>query len=243
MRDVYQGVEIVYEDNHLLIVVKPPNLLTQSDATGDDCLHARMKGYIKEKYHKPGNVYLGLVHRLDRPVGGLVAFARTDKAAARLSEQLRAHRMARGYLAVATGAEIADAGAPVDWLLKDEQTGSVRVAATDAPGAQEARLRWTALARDARADDALLAIQLETGRKHQIRVQLAHAGHPLRQDMRYGHGRPGEPIALWGATLTLTHPTTREELRFASRPRGAAFERYAAAVDEYIREFEGETHE
>ncbi len=241
MRD--DGVEIVYEDNHLLIVVKPPNLLTQSDATGDSCLHERMKAYLKEKYHKPGNVYLGLVHRLDRPVGGLVAFARTDKAAARLSEQLRAHRMARGYLAVAAGADIADTGAPRDWLLKDALTGSVRAVAANTPGAKEARLRWTALARDARADDALLAIQLETGRKHQIRAQLAHAGHPLVQDLRYGRGTPGEPIALWGATLTLSHPITRETLRFTSRPEGKAFARYAPEIDEYIREFEGQTHE
>ena len=95
--------EIVYEDNHLIVAVKPPNLLTQGDATGDDCLLDQLKLYIKERYHKPGDVYLGLVHRLDRPVGGLVAFARTSKAASRLSEQLRTHAMAREYLAVAEG--------------------------------------------------------------------------------------------------------------------------------------------
>ncbi|MEG2253248.1 MAG: pseudouridine synthase, partial [Clostridia bacterium] len=100
--------EIVYEDNHLLIAIKPPNVLTQGDETGDDCLHEQLKRYIKEKYQKPGEVYLGLVHRLDRPVGGLVAFARTSKAASRLSEQLRSRQMEREYLAVVEGAELAD---------------------------------------------------------------------------------------------------------------------------------------
>ena len=232
MSESWLGCEIVYEDNHLLITVKPPNLLTQGDATGDDCLLDRMKAYLKEKYQKPGEVYLGLVHRLDRPVGGLVAFARTSKAASRLSEQLRAHDMRRDYLAVARGADIADEGNPVDWLLKNEQTGSVAVSPAHTPGAKEARLHWRTLAR--MGDTALLLVQLETGRKHQIRAQLAHAGHPLVQDLRYGEGKPGEPVALWGASLSLTHPTRREAMRFVSRPCGKAFEPYASEIDAYL---------
>ena len=135
--------EIVYEDKHLIVAVKPPNLLTQGDATGDDCLLDQLKLYIKERYHKPGDVYLGLVHRLDRPVGGLVAFARTSKAASRLSEQLRTHAMAREYLAVAEGgASMPDAGELHDWLVQDEETGRVRASfAPGAPGAKEARTR------------------------------------------------------------------------------------------------------
>ncbi|MCE5344301.1 MAG: RluA family pseudouridine synthase [Eubacteriales bacterium] len=226
--------KVVYEDNHLLIVEKPPNLLTQGDITGDDCLIDHMKRYVKQKYQKPGEVYLGCVHRLDRPVGGLVALARTSKAAARLSEQLRTHAMRRDYLVVATGADIVPTGTLSDWLLKDEQTGSVACVSPYTPEAQQAKLRWQTLAADAQTDTALLAIALETGRKHQIRVQLAHAGHPIVQDMRYGKGEPGEPIALWGAALTLMHPTTRATMTFVSRPQGKAFVQYADVIDAFL---------
>ena len=171
--------EIIYEDNHLLIAVKPQGVLTQSDQTGDESLQEQLKAYIKEKYQKPGAVYLGLVHRMDRPVGGLVAFARTSKAASRLSEQLRAHRMEREYLAVVENADLPDSGTLRDFLAKDEATGNVTIVGADAQGAQEARLAYRVLARDAERDTALLHIRLETGRKHQIRVQLAHAGHPI----------------------------------------------------------------
>lgn len=225
---------VVYEDNHLLIVEKPPNLLTQGDKTGDECLLDKMKRYIAEKYHKPGDVYLGCVHRLDRPVGGLVAIARTGKAAARLSEQLRAHEMRREYLAVVRGAAIAEGGTLTDWLLKDEASGSVACVPAGTAGAQQAMLSWRRLAADTAGDTALLHLSLETGRKHQIRVQLAHAGHPIVQDLRYGGGAPGEPIALWGAALTLTHPTKRERMTFVSRPQGKAFAAYGAPVDAFL---------
>jgi 23S rRNA pseudouridine1911/1915/1917 synthase len=232
--------DVIYEDNHLLIVVKPPNLLTQGDVTGDVCLIEQMKRYVKEKYQKPGEVYLGCVHRLDRPVGGLVALARTSKAAARLSEQLRAHAMRRDYLAVVTGADIVPDGTLTDWLLKDEQTGSVACVSPYTPEAQQARLRWQTLAADAQADTALIAVSLETGRKHQIRAQFAHAGHPIVQDMRYGKGTPGEPIALWGAALTLAHPTTHATMTFLSRPQGKAFEQYSDVIDAYLAQKEAE---
>jgi len=245
---------VVYEDNHLLIVEKPPNLLTQGDQTGDECLLDVMKRYLVEKYHKPGDAYLGCVHRLDRPVGGLVALAKTSKAAARLSEQLRAHTMQREYLAVVCGANLPETGTLADWLVKDDVTGSVyRVpdaAATvtceantagnilptpDAsPDAQQATLSWRRLAADAQTDRALLHICLETGRKHQIRVQLAGFGHPVVQDLRYGSGEPGEPIALWGAVLTFTHPTKKEPMIFISRPQGKAFEPFAAQIDAFL---------
>ena len=225
---------VIYEDNHLLIVEKPPNLLTQGDATGDDCLLDLMKAYVREKYHKPGEVYLGCVHRLDRPVGGLVALARTGKAAARLSEQLRAHTMRRDYLAVVRGAAIAQTGTLRNWLQKNDTTGSVLCVAQGAPDAQEAVLHWEKLAEDPARDRALLHISLETGRKHQIRVQLANAGHAIVQDFRYGSGTPGEPIALWGAALTLTHPTLRQPMTFVSRPRGKAFEPFARYMDAFL---------
>ena len=224
---------LIFEDNHLLIVEKPPNLLTQGDATGDPCLLDRMKAYLKERYQKPGDVYLGCVHRLDRPVGGLVALARTSKAAARLSEQLRTHAMEREYLAVVRGAAMPPTGEREDWLAPQE-SGGMRRATPDTPGAQRATLRWQTLATEAAADRALVHVQLETGRKHQIRVQLAALGHPIVQDMRYGTGTPGEPIALWGALLTLTHPTLRQRMTFVSRPQGKAFEAFAAPMDAFL---------
>lgn len=225
--------EIIYEDNHLLVAVKPPNQLTQGDNTGDLALLDELKGYIKVKYNKPGEVYLGLVHRLDRPVGGLVAFARTSKAASRLSEQLRSHAMHRDYLAVVeNGASLAEKGTLHHWLLKDEASGNVRAVKAGTPGAQEAKLHYTVL--DRQNDTALVHVVLETGRKHQIRVQFASSGHPLRYDMRYGQGERGENIALWGAMLTLAHPTQKQSMTFVSRPRGSAYEPYADTIDRFL---------
>lgn len=229
--------EIVYEDNHLIVVVKPAGLLTQGDVTGDDCLLDQLKRDIKERYHKPGDVYLGLVHRLDRPVGGLVAFARTSKAASRLSEQLRTHAMAREYLAVAEGgSSMPDAGELHDWLVQDEAAGRVRAVPSGTPSAKEARLSFRVLGRDAAQDTALVHVRLQTGRKHQIRVQLARSGHPLLCDMRYGRGARGQSVALWGAVLRLTHPTRKEPMTFLSAPRGDAFFPYAALIDGFLND-------
>lgn len=228
--------DIVYEDNHLLVAVKPPNMLTQGDDTGDTSLLDELKGYIKQKYGKPGDVYLGLVHRLDRPVGGLVAFARTSKAASRLSEQLRLHKMAREYLAV-VGGSAPDAAELCDWLIKDGETGSVAVTDTQREGAQDARLSFTTLAR--RGGTALLHVRLATGRKHQIRVQLAHAGYPILYDMRYGKGERGRGIALFGAALTLEHPTLKKVMTFTAAPSGEAFAPYADEIAAFIVDKEG----
>jgi 23S rRNA pseudouridine1911/1915/1917 synthase len=199
----HHDIAVLHCDNHLLVAVKPPNLPAQADISGDADMLSLMKAYIKEAYQKPGAVYLGLVHRLDRPVGGLMAFARTSKAAARLSEQLRAHAMQRGYLAIVRG-DAAET-ARLEHLL-DRPDG--------AP--QEAALTYTCLSR--REGLSLLRIELETGRKHQIRRQLSLSGLPIWGDARYGGGQPGQQIALWGTSLTLTHPTTREALSFESPP-------------------------
>lgn len=211
----YHGISIVYEDNHLLVVVKPPNMPTQADASGDPDLHGTMKRYIAEKYEKPGAVYLGLVHRLDRPVGGLVVLARTSKAADRLSAQVRDKTLARQYVAAVRGSA-PQAATCSDWLLKDERTNTVRVVPPHAPGAKDALLRYE---KAGEADGlSLLRVRLFTGRSHQIRVQLAHAGHPIWGDARYGAGRPGEQIALWGAHLGFVHPTKKEEMDFTALP-------------------------
>ncbi len=211
----YRGVGILYEDNHLLVVVKPPNMPTQADASGDPDLHSTMKQYIAEKYQKPGAVYLGLVHRLDRPVGGLVVLARTSKAADRLSEQVRKKTLARQYVAAVRGNPPRSAEL-CDWLVKDGKTNTVRVVPAGTLGAKDAKLTFESAGRD--GELTLLRVRLYTGRSHQIRVQLSHAGYPIWGDARYGAGRPGEQIALWGAHLGLVHPTKKEEMHFDALP-------------------------
>lgn len=223
--------KVVYEDNHLLVVVKPPNMLTQADATGDRDLFTLMKGYIKDKYQKPGDVYLGLVHRMDRPVGGLLCLARTSKAAARLSTQVSTHEMGREYLAIAEGS-LPGSGTLVHHLIKDEDANLVSAVPEGTPGSRPAILHYTCLAKS--GDTSLVSVRLETGRAHQIRVQLAAVGHPLWGDVRYGHGVPGRQIALWGAKLTLTHPTRGEKMTFSCPPQGDAWESYASPIAEYF---------
>ena len=224
-------IKAVYEDNHLLVAVKPQGQLTQSDETGDLSLQDECKQYIKEKYQKPGEVYLGLVHRLDRPVGGLVAFARTSKAASRLSEQVRTDHMEREYLAVVEGEDLPARGDLRDWLLQGED-GLVRVVPEGTPGAKEARLHYERLG--AREGTALVHLRLETGRKHQIRVQLSHLGYPICFDMRYGHGERGRDIALFGAVLRLTHPTRKEDMTFTARPENPAFRPYEKEITAFL---------
>ena len=226
---------IIYEDNHILVAVKPPNMLSQADHTGDEDMLTNLKEYLRVKYRKPGNVYLGLVHRLDRPVGGLMVFAKTSKAAARLSKQMRQHKVGRQYLCVATG-PVKDAFTRVDYLIKDERTNYVVVCEADRKGAQEAVLHGRCLAR--RDGTALCAIRLETGRNHQIRVQMAEAGAPLWGDNRYGPGIPGQQIALWGYRLTFEHPTERKPMWFQELPYGGVWNVY---INELVDISKGKT--
>ena len=214
---------VIYEDNHILVAVKPPNMLSQADKTGDADMLSCMKDYIRTAYNKPGNVYMGLVHRLDRPVGGLMVFARTSKAAARLSAQMRKHDMGREYLCVVTG-PVKDTFTRIDYLMMDERLNKVVVCDANVKGAQEAVLHGKCVAR--RDGTALCAIRLETGRKHQIRVQMADMGAPLWGDNRYGYGIPGQQIALWGYRLTLEHPTTHEIMVFQDLPYGGVWNAY-----------------
>ena len=204
--------DILYEDNHVLVAVKPPNMLSQVDQTGDTDMLTMLK------------VYLGLVHRLDRPVGGLMVFARTSKAASRLAAQMREHDMGREYLCVAQG-ELPDQFTLTDYLVKDEIKNRVVVCEADRRGAKLAILHGRCIAR--REGTSLCAIRLETGRSHQIRVQLSHIDAPLWGDNRYGAGIPGQQIALWGYRLRFEHPTTRQVLTFHSLPSGGIWTLYA----------------
>ena len=208
-------IPILYEDNHLLAVVKPVNLPSQADSSGDMDMLTLLKAYIGEKYHKPGAVYLGLVHRLDRPVGGVMVFARTSKAASRLGETFRTHAQNRRYLLVCED-RISEETELNDFLWKDPKTGNVRAVSPDTPEAKAARLITRPIAY--KNGLTLAEARLFTGRSHQIRVQHAQFGHPLWGDLRYGHGKVGQQIALWAWKLDVEHPTRHELLSLTCPP-------------------------
>ena len=212
---------MIFEDNHIIVAVKAANEPSQADESGDADMLALIKGYIKEKYKKPGAVYLGLVHRLDRPVGGVMVFARTSKAAERLSSQFRGHGVSKRYAAIVEGA--AEYRAQLqDVLLRDEGAGATRVVQSGTPGAKEARLRYTRQAE--KGGLSLLDVELFTGRRHQIRVQLEAAGLPIWGDQRYNaKARAGQQIALWAYSLEFEHPTKRERMRFTALPEGGVW--------------------
>lgn len=202
---------ILYEDNHVLVAVKPPGLLSQADRTGDVDLLTLLREYIGVKYHKPGAVYLGLVHRLDRPVGGVVIFARTSKAASRLSAQMREGALEKGYRAVVCGRP--PVGRITHDLIKDSRTNTTRAVPPGTHGARSASLVCHALRE--RGGMTLCDIRLETGRSHQIRVQMAAVGCPLWGDQRYNpQARPGQWVALWAHELSFSHPVLRERMQF-----------------------------
>lgn len=209
------GPEILFEDKHLLIVNKPAGLLVQADKTGDpDLLHIA-RDYIRTRYHRPGNVYLGLVHRIDRPASGVLVLARTSKAAARLSEQFRAGSVEKRYLAVVAG-RCAGQGTCHHHLIKKDRT--VQIVDAGYPGARFAELRWEAQATGTEA--SLVQVELLTGRPHQIRVQLASLGFPLLGDFRYGARRvfDGRNLALHAFFLGLEHPVTHERQSWTAPP-------------------------
>lgn len=212
------SIKILYEDNHLLAVEKPVNLPTQADRTGDPDLLSLLKADLKQRYQKPGNVYLGLIHRLDRPVGGAIVFAKTSKAASRLSEQVRSRQMEKEYLAVCHGVPDPAAGHLKHFLIKDSLKNQVSVAAASTPGAKPAELDYRLLAEE--AGFGLLEIALKTGRSHQIRVQLAAIGHPLFGDQKYGAALncPGQQLALWSRRLAFSHPVSKAAVVLCSVP-------------------------
>lgn len=201
-------MKILFEDNHLLVVVKKVNMPVQKDSSNDLDVLTYLKDYLKKKYNKPGNVYLGLIHRLDRPVSGVMVFAKTSKAASRLSEQVRNHDFKKEYHAIIEG-EIDEKGKFVDKLLKDKRTNMVSV---DKNG-KEAILNYELVTHKDKY--SLVKIDLETGRAHQIRVQFASRNYPLYGDQRYNKNAiVKEQIALCATSLSFYHPITKELLTF-----------------------------
>lgn len=214
------ALKILYEDNHLLAVAKPAMLPTMGTPGNRPTLLSLAKEYVKRRYRKPGNVYLGVMSRLDAPVTGAVLFARTSKAARRLTEQFRTRSVDKLYWALVEGAIEPASGELTDWLAQDERHRRMHVVGPKLPGAKEARLSYRRLS--VQRGCSWLEVRLETGRKHQIRLQLAHRGHPIVGDRKYG-GRIQFPegIALHARRLAVSHPTTGARLAIEAPPPDA----------------------
>jgi 23S rRNA pseudouridine1911/1915/1917 synthase len=208
-------LEVLYEDNQLLAVSKPAGLATMGTPAGRPSLLEVARQYVKRRYAKPGNVYLGVVSRLDAPVTGVVVLARTYKAARRLTEQFRTQTVEKTYWALVEGAVRPAAGRYVDWMSQDERHRKMRIVGPSLPGAKEARLAYRRL--KALGDATLLELEIETGRKHQIRLQLAHHGHPILGDRKYGSRRAFTAgIALHALRLVISHPVSGEVVELES---------------------------
>ena len=213
-------LDILYEDNHCLAVAKPAGVPSAHFAGREPTLDRAVKTYLKEKYHKPGNVFLGVVHRLDKPVSGVLLFARTSKAAARLAEQFREGGVGKVYWAVVEGEGLRAAGSLEDWLLKDRDAGRVEVVEPRTEGARQALLHYQR--RGQHGGLTWLEVRPQTGRTHQLRVQLAHHGHPIYGDAKYGSVHTfDKAIALHARSLTFMHPIGYEPITLtADLPRG-----------------------
>lgn len=214
-----EKVNVIFEDNHIIVVEKPVNIPSQGDKTGDVDMLTIIKEYLKEKYNKPGNVYLGLIHRLDRPVGGVMVFAKTSKAAARLSQQVREKVFKKKYLVIANGKFEKDKGILSDYLLKNERKNMSRVVEEGTKNSKFAELDYEVLKYDSELNLSVLKINLHTGRHHQIRVQLSSRDHSIYGDQKYGGRGHGKQICLWAYELTINHPITQREMTFKSIPK------------------------
>ncbi len=214
-------LSVVYEDNHVIVVIKPHNIPSQEDESGDKDMLNMVKEYIKVKYNKPGNVYVGLVHRLDRPTGGLMVFAKTSKAASRLAEQMKDGRFSKKYLTVLEGCPTDRRKKQINYLKKDEKTNIVKIVPMGEEGAKRAELIYNIV--EVENNLSLAEIELLTGRSHQIRVQMASLRTPVFGDIKYGSKNSNtntktDNLALWAYKLTFEHPTTKNVMTFKCYP-------------------------
>lgn len=223
MSITYHDIPIIYEDNHILVVVKPFNVPSQEDASKDSDMLTLLKEYLKEKYDKQGNVFLGLVHRLDRPTGGVMVFAKTTKAAQRLFDSITEGDFEKKYLVVLADTPAEQRGRLHNYLYKDENKNMVSVVPMGVKGAKEAALDYKIL--EKKEPLCLAEIRLYTGRSHQIRVQTAHIGCPVVGDVKYAGKKyvKSDHLALWSTEIKFTHPTKKEVMVFRAFPDDTAF--------------------
>lgn len=227
---------IVYEDNHILVIIKPHNVAVQEDESKDDDMLNILKSFIKKRDKKPGNVFLGLVHRLDRPTGGLMVFAKTSKSASRLSAELKSKQLKKKYLCVINGKPQLAKDKLTTYLKKDEKTNTVFIAPQLEEGSKEAVLEYEIIASKNRL--SLLSINLITGRSHQIRVQMSkQLNCPIYADFKYGDKTHQGNLCLWSYELTFTHPTTKENLKFLACPNFAnsAFKLFEPEIEKLLK--------
>ena len=212
------NLKVLYEDNHIIVVEKPVNIPSQGDKTEDLDMLTIIKEYSRVKYNKLGNVYLGLIHRLDRPVGGVMVFAKTSKAASRLSEQVREKIFKKRYLVIVDGKLEKEKEIFQDYLLKNERANISKVVKEGTKNSKFAELDYEVLKYDKENNISLVKVNLHTGRHHQIRVQFASRNHAIYGDQKYGSRGQRQQICLWAYSLTIKHPISKDEMNFICLP-------------------------
>ena len=211
-------LNVIYEDNHIIVAIKPQNVPSQEDDSRDLDMLTMVKTYVKKKYNKLGNVYIGLVHRLDRPTGGLMVFARTSKSAERLSKQIREKTFKKYYLTIVEGVPKKNKAVLINYLKKDEKENKVKVVSSLEVGAKDAKLEYTTLS-NYNNNLSLLKVELFTGRSHQIRVQLSNIGNPIVGDLKYGtNSKLSKNLCLWAYKIEFEHPTLNKLMQFCYNP-------------------------
>ena len=212
------GLLVLHEDNHLIAVKKEPGSIVQSDKTGDETLAEEVKAYIKRKYKKPGDVFLGIVHRLDRPVGGVIVFARTSKALTRMNELFREKKISKTYWAIVEEKPPREDGQLVNWLKKNQEKNRSRAYDIEVKDSKKAELTYRLMGRSKHY--YYIEVHPKTGRHHQIRVQLAHLGCKIKGDVKYGAKRTNKDgsIHLFARSLSFIHPVKKEKLIIRSNP-------------------------